>query len=171
MEKDSNAWAAKRAPPSARAHAKCVGPRKVRGPTQNAQAHTKCEGCVMSGGTPSAGKRAKCVGRGSIARAPLSARAAIAWIGEWAALPTHLPRTCHSMPMQCNRGSTRVGHDEPQSPGTLRVNSNLIKAHTSFGKFNHVCQWPYENNSANSTQPFTITCYQFSNIRCTLVGN
>ena len=117
---------------SARAHAKCAGPRKVRGPTQSARAYAKCAGCVMSAGD---GKcvdvraieprpthfAAKCVGRGSIARAALSARATIAWRGEWAALPTHLPRTCHSMPTQCNRGSTRVGRDEPQSPGMLRV--------------------------------------------------
>ena len=108
---------------SARAHTKCAGPRKVRGPTQSARAHAKSAGCPMRAGTPSARTRAKCVGRGSIAPAALSARAAIAWRGEWAALPTHLPHTCHSMPTQCNRGSTRVGRDEPQSPGTLRVKS------------------------------------------------
>ena len=107
-------------PPSARV-AKCAIPRKMRGPTQSARAHAKCAGCVMSAGAPSARTLAKCVDRGSIARAALSARAAIAWRGEWAALPTHLPRTWHSMPTQCNRGSTRVGRDEPQSPGTLRV--------------------------------------------------
>ena len=101
---------------SARAHAKCAGPRKVRRPTHSARA------ALWVRGTPSARRRAKYVGRGSIARAALSARAAIAWRGEWAALPMHLPRTCHSMPMQCNHGSTRVGRDEPQSPGTLRVN-------------------------------------------------
>ena len=124
-------------PPSARV-AKCASPRKMRGHTQNAWAHAKCanprkvRGPTQSAraalwvrGTPSARTRAKCVGRGSIARAALSARAAIAWRGEWAALPTHLPRTCHSMPTQCNRGSTRVGRDEPQSPGTLRVNMLL----------------------------------------------
>ena len=122
MDKDINAWAAKRAgckvrepTQNARAHAKCADPRKVRGPTQSARA------AFWVRGTPSARTRAKCVGRGSIAWAALSARAAIAWRGEWAALPTHLSRTCHSMPTQCNRGSTRVGRDEPQSPGTLRV--------------------------------------------------
>ena len=62
-------------------------------------------------GTPSARTRAKCLGRGSSARVALSARAAIAWRGEWAALPTHLPRTCHAMPTQCNCGSTHVGRD------------------------------------------------------------
>ena len=103
-----------RGPPSARV-AKCVSPRKMRGPTQGARA------ALWMRGTASARTRARCVGRGSIARAALSARAAIAWRGEWAALPTHLPSTCHSMPTQCNRGSTRVGRDEPQSPGTLRV--------------------------------------------------
>ena len=101
---------------SARAHAKCVGPLKMRGPMQSAQA------ALWVRGTPSARTRAKCVGRGSIAPAALSARAAIAWRGEWAALPTHLPRTCHLMPTQCNHCSTRVGCDEPQSPGVLRVN-------------------------------------------------
>ena len=126
MEKDSNAWAAKRAgckvcepTQNARAHAKCADPCKVLGPTQSARA------VLWVRGTPSARTRAKCVGRGSIARAALNARAAIAWRGEWAALPTHLPRTCHSMPTQCNRGSTRVGRDEPQSPGTLRVKITL----------------------------------------------
>ena len=102
---------------SARAHTKCAGPSKVRRPTQSAQA------TLWVRGTASAWLRAKCVGRGSIVRAALSARAAIAWRGEWAALPTHLPCTCHSMPTQCNRGSTRVGRDEPQSTGTLRVNT------------------------------------------------
>ena len=127
MKKDINAWAAKRAgckvcepTQSARTHAKCADPRKVRGPTQSARA------ALWVRGTPSARTRAKCVGRGSIARAALSARAAIAWRGEWAALPTHLPRTCHSTPTQCNRGSTRVGRDEPQSPGTLRAHKCAI---------------------------------------------
>ena len=109
MEEDINAWAAK-----------CMG-CKVREPTQNARVHAKCAGCIMSARTPSAQTSAKCVGRGSTARAALSARAAIAWRGEWAALPTHFPCTCHAMPMQCNRGSARVGRDEPQTPGTLRV--------------------------------------------------
>ena len=124
MEKDINAWAAKCAgckmgkpTQDARAHAKCADPRKVRGPTQSAPA------ALWVRGAPSARTRAKCVDRGSIARAALSARAAIAWRGGWAALSTHLPRTCHSMPTQCNRGSTRVGRDEPQSLGTLRVNT------------------------------------------------
>ena len=124
MEKDINAWAAKRAgckvgepTQDARAHAKCADPRKVRGPTQSARA------ALWVRGAPSVRTRAKCVGRGSIARAALSARAAIAWRGGWAALSTHLPRTCHSIPTQCNRGSTRVGRDEPQSLGTLRVKS------------------------------------------------
>ena len=122
MQKDINVWATKRAgckvrdlTQNALAHAKYADLCKVRGPTQSAWA------ALWVRGTPSARTRAKCVGRGSIARAALSARAAIAWRGEWAALPTHLPRTCHSMPTQCNRGSTRVGRDEPQSPGTLRV--------------------------------------------------
>ena len=130
MEKNINAWAAKRAgckvreptqnarthaKQNARAHAKCADPRKVRGPTQSAWA------ALWVQGAPSARTCAKCVGRGSIARAALSARAAIAWRGEWAALPSHLSRTCHSMPTQCNRGSTRVGRDELQSPGTLRA--------------------------------------------------
>ena len=88
----------------------------MRGPTQSARA------ALWVRGAPSARTRAKCVGRDSIARAALSARAAIAWRGGWAALSTHLPRTCHSMPTQCNCGSTRVGRDEPQSLGTLRVN-------------------------------------------------
>ena len=124
MEKDINARAAKRTGckvrepmQNARANAKCVNPRKVLRPTQSARA------VLWVRGTPSARTRAKCVGRGSIARAALTARAAIGWRGEWAALPTHLPRTCHSMPMQCNPGSTRVGRDEPQSPGSLRVNT------------------------------------------------
>ena len=106
--KDSNAWASK-----------CAGPRKVRWPTQSAQA------VIWVRGTPSARTRAKCVGGSPISRAALSARAAILWRGEWAALPTHLPRTCHAMPTHCNCGSTRVGRDEPQSPGTLRVNYAL----------------------------------------------
>ena len=96
MEKDINAWAAKRAgckmrepTQNARAHAKCADPRKVCGPTQSARA------ALWVRGTASARMRAKCVGSGSIARAALSARAAIAWKGEWVALPTHLPRTCH----------------------------------------------------------------------------
>ena len=129
-------------PPNARV-AKCASPRKVRGPTQSARTHAKCAGprkvrgptqsswaALWVRGTPSARTRAKCVGRGSIARAALNERAAIAWRGEWAALPTHLPRTCHSMPTQCNRGSTRVGRDEAQSPGTLRVKKHSV-AHTT----------------------------------------
>ena len=72
------------------------------------------------------GTRAECVGRGSIARAALSARAVIARSGEWAALSAHFPRTCHAMPTQYNRGSTRVGRAEPQSPGTLRVKAKAI---------------------------------------------
>ena len=122
MQKDINVWATKRAgckvrdpTQNARAHAKCADPRKVRGLL------------LWVRGTPSAQTCAKCLGRGSIAWAALSARAAIAWRGEWAELPTHLPRTCHSMPTQCNRGSTRVGRDEPQSPGTLRVNSTTLR--------------------------------------------
>ena len=102
-------------PQSTRA-TKCAAPCKVRGPTQSART------ALWVRGTPNAWTRAKCVGRGSIARAALSARTAIARSSEWAALSTHLPRTCHAMPTQCNRGSTRVGRDEPQSPGTLRVN-------------------------------------------------
>ena len=101
---------------NARAHAKGAGPRKVRRPTQNAWA------ALWVRGTPSARTRAKSVGRGSIARAALSAQDAIAWRGEWATLPTHLPRTCHAMPTQCNRGSTRVGRNKQQLPATLRVN-------------------------------------------------
>ena len=133
--KHINAWATKRAgckvrepTQNARAHAKCADPRKVHGPTQSARA------ALWVQGTPSARTRAKCVGRGSIARAALSARAAIAWRGEWAALPTHLPRTCHSMPTQCNRGSTRVGRDEPQSPGTLRVKNERVVVFASLAK-------------------------------------
>ena len=61
-------------------------------PTQSARA------ALWVRGTQSARMRAKCVGRGSIARAAMSARDAIAWRGEWAALATHLPRTCHAMP-------------------------------------------------------------------------
>ena len=103
MEMDINAWGAK-----------CTGgkvhePTPMRGPTQSARA------ALLVRGTPSARTRAKYVGRGSIAQA------AIAWRGEWAALPTHLPLTCHAMATQCNRGSTRVGRDGPQSPSTLRV--------------------------------------------------
>ena len=105
---------------NARTHAKCAGPRKVRGPTQSARA------ALWVRGKASARTRAKCMGRGSIARAAQSARAAIAWRGEWAALSTHLPHTCHAMPTQCNRGFTRVGRDEPQSPGTLRVKRGVI---------------------------------------------
>ena len=102
------------------AHAKCAGPRIMRGTTRT---HAKCAGPrKVRGLRHECGDAKKCVGRGSIARAALSARAAIAWRVEWAALPTHLPRTCHSMPTQCNCCSTRVGRDEPQSPGTLRVN-------------------------------------------------
>ena len=128
-------------PPSARV-AKFASPRIMRGPTHNARTHAvprKVRGPAQSAraaswvrGTPSARTRAKCVGRGSIARAALSARAAIAWRGEWAALPTHLPRTCHSMPTQCNRGSTRVGRDEPQSPGTLRVSIRCVDNHVQI---------------------------------------
>ena len=120
MEKGINAWAAKRAgckvrepKQNARTHAKCAGPRKVHGlryESRGRQVH---------------GRARNAWDGGSIARAALSARVAIAWRGEWAALPTHLPRTCHSMPTTCNRGSTRVGRDEPQSPGTLRVNIRL----------------------------------------------
>ena len=60
----------------------------------------------------------KCAGvRGTpLARDALSARAVIARSGEWAALSTHFPRTCHAMPTQCTRGSKRVGRAEPQSP-------------------------------------------------------
>ena len=95
---------------SAHGPAQCAS-RTLRGPQnarQCAERHVR-------------GTRAECVGRGSIARAELSARAVIARSGEWAALSTHFPRTCHAMPTQCNRGSTRVGRTEPQSPGTLRV--------------------------------------------------
>ena len=80
------------------------------------------------------GTRAECVGRGSIARAALSARTVIARSGEWAALSAHFPRTCHAMPTQCNRGSTRVGRAEPQSPGTLRVKNNIKKKVKTFSR-------------------------------------
>ena len=112
MEKDINAWAAKRAG--------C----KMGGPTQSERTHAKraptqsAWAALWVRGAPSARTRAKCVDRGSIARAAVSAQAAIALRGGWAALSTHLPRTCHSMPTQCNRGSTRVGRDKPQSLGT-----------------------------------------------------
>ena len=101
---------------SARTHAKCADPRKVRGPMQRTRAAFWVRGAL------SAQIRAKCVGRGSIAWAALSAWAAIARSGEWAALSTHLPRTCRAMPTQWHRGSTHVGRNEPQSSGTLRVN-------------------------------------------------
>ena len=101
---------------NARTHAKFAGPRKVRGHTQSARA------ALWVRGKPSARTRAICVGRSSIVRSAQSARAAIAWRGAWAALSMHLPHTCHAMPTQCNRSSTRVGRDEPQLPGTLRVN-------------------------------------------------
>ena len=109
-------------PPSARA-AKCACPLKVRGPTQNARAHAKCAGCAMSARDAKCADARKMRGpRFNFLWAALSARAAVAWRGEWAALPTYLPRTCHAMATQCNRGSTRVGRDEPQSPGTLKIN-------------------------------------------------
>ena len=101
---------------SARTHAKWADPRKVRGPMQSTR------GAFWVRGALSAQIRAKCVGRGSIAWAALSAWAAIAQSGEWAALSTHLPRTCRAIPTQCNCGSTHVGRNEPQSSGTLRVN-------------------------------------------------
>ena len=44
----------------------------------------------------------------------------------------HLPRTCHAMFTQCNRGSTRVGRDKPQSPCTLRVKMVFVY-HRSTG--------------------------------------
>ena len=122
-QQDASAWAAKyagckvRGPTqSARTHAKCADPRKVRGPMQSTWAAFWVRGAL------SVQIRTKCVGRGSIAWAALSAWAAIARSGEWAALSTHLPRTCRAMPTQCNRGSTHVGRNEPQSSGMLRVN-------------------------------------------------
>ena len=139
MEEDINAWAAKcadckvREPTqNAQAHAKCAGPRKVRGPTQSVRAALWVRG------------RQKCVGRGSTARAALSARAAIAWRGEWAALPTHFPCTCHAMPTQCNRGSTHVGRYERQSPGTLRVKYTAQNSHW--------CIFPHYNNKITDVQ-------------------
>ena len=142
MEKDINAWAAKRAgckvgkpTQNARAHAKCGDPRKVRGPTQSAQTHAKCAGCVMNAGDAKCadaremrGPRFNCAGHTECVRVT------IAWRGEWAALPTHFPRTCHSMPTQCNRGSTRVGRDEPQSPGMLRVKIAMLIKESHFLK-------------------------------------
>ena len=116
-QQDASAWAAKYAGCKVRGpgYAKYADPRKVRGPMQSTRAAFWVRGAL------SAQIRAKCVGRGSIAWAALSAWAAIARSGEWAALSTHLPRTCRAMPTQCNRGSTHVGRNEPQSSGTLRV--------------------------------------------------
>ena len=124
MEKDINAWAAKRAgckmgepTQDARAHAKCADPRQVRGPTQSARA------ALWVLGAPSVRMRAKCMDRGSIARAALSARAAIAWRGGWAGRtvhrpPPHLPFNAHAMqPWFHPRG--------PQSLDTLRVNIEI----------------------------------------------
>ena len=119
------AWAAKCAgckvskpTQSVRAHAKCADPRKAHRATQSARA------TLWVRRTPTLPWA--CVHWTSQC-AILSALAAIAWRGEWAALSTHLPRTCHAMPTQCNRGSTRVGRDEPQSPGTLRVKWWIFK--------------------------------------------
>ena len=112
---------------SAWTHAKCADPRKVRGPMQSMRAAFWVRGAL------SAQIRAKCVGRGSITWAALSAWAAIARSGEWAALSTHLPRTCHAMPTQCNHGSTHVGRNEPQSSGTLRVKIADVPVSSRWG--------------------------------------
>ena len=94
--------------PSSRV-AKYAIPRKVRGSTQSARAHAKCAGCVMSVRT-----RAKCVGRGSIAWAALSARAAIAWRGEWAALPTHPPPPPPHLPFNAHAMQPRFHSRGPR---------------------------------------------------------
>ena len=84
-------------PPSAPA-AKCTSPRKVHG-LQSART------ALWVHGTPSARTHTKCIGRSSIGRAALSARATIVWRGEWAALPTHTSCNAHAMqPRYHSRG-------------------------------------------------------------------
>ena len=106
---------------SARAHAKCAGPRKVRGPTQSARAALWVRERQVRGRARNAWAAVQLRGPHWVRGPQLRGE-----VGGWAALPTHLPRTCHSMPTQCNRVSTRVGRDEPQSPGTLRVNTLIM---------------------------------------------
>ena len=105
---------------SARPHAKCAG-RFL-----STRAHAKCAGRVLSAWDAKCaearemrGPRLSCAGRTEC----VGGNCVEQWVG---ALPTHLPRTCHAMPTQCNRGSTHVGRDEPQSPGTLRVNIESV---------------------------------------------
>ena len=91
---------------SARAHAKCTGPRKVR------RLRYECAGRQVGGRERNAWATVQLHGPHWVRGPQLC--------GEVSG--PHCHSTCHAMPAQCNR----VGHDEPQSPGTLRVNNALI---------------------------------------------
>ena len=119
MEKDINAWAAKRAgckvrepTQNTRAHAKCTDPPKVRGLRYEWGDANCTDVCEMHGRRFNCAGHTECAGRNCVER----------WV---AALPTHLLRTCHSLSKQCNRGSTCVRHDEPQSASMLRVKNAI----------------------------------------------
>ena len=86
---------------SARAHTKCAGPRKMRGPTQSARTRAKCAGCVMSAvdakcadAREMRGPRFNCAGRTECAGRNCAER----WVGRTAhAPPPHLPFHAHAM--------------------------------------------------------------------------
>ena len=84
---------------NARAHSKCVGPRKMRGPTPSARA------ALWVRGTQSARTHAKCVGRGSIFCGPHWVRGP-QLLGEVSG--PHCPLTSPAPAMQWPRNATAV---------------------------------------------------------------
>ena len=109
-------------PPSERV-AKCAIPRKMRGPPKKCADPRKVRGLRYECGGRQVRGRARNAWAAVQLRGPHRVRGP-QLRGEVSG--PHLPLTCHSMPSQCNRGSTRLGRDEPQSPGTLRVNIKTV---------------------------------------------
>ena len=106
---------------SVRAHARCVGPQKVRG------LRYECAGRQVRG-------RARNAWAAFQLHGPL-------WVcgPHWVRGPQlrgevsgpHCPRTSPApamqLPTQCNHSFTRLGRDESQSPGMLRVKISAVR--------------------------------------------
>ena len=96
---------------SARAYAKCAGPRKMRGPTQNVRAQAKCAGPHKASGLRYAGGGRQVRGHARNAWAAVQLRGP-----NWVRGPQlrgevsrpHCPRTSPALAIQCPRNATAV---------------------------------------------------------------